>query len=272
MAIYPPILYFSKYNMQSSYLLNEPLSWLLYNTWDKSGGDTKTAMALLLQFGITPHPRTLASWKAQWKRATRRNLPIDQSVEWERFDLFNEHGIPPHLYKQLHATSEQIRMQADLGSRPVNPPSYRTLRWWSYMLEYYDDTIPEWNDKEAIAGLLEQRERIAENTGRRRDFEDIITWLNWKPWLNESQANQYISLVNNEAIPKLQTHGWGSYIIMTKEPNGTITAHAKDTLEINASDYYYLLPSQAFALVHQDKETSQSVMDTATGKARHLHK
>lgn len=230
--------------MQPSYLLNETLRWLLYNTWNKSGGDTKTGMALLLQFGITPHPRTLASWKAQWKRATRRDLPVDQPVQWERLDLFDEHGVPAHLYNQLHATSERIRIQKRLEARPVDPPSYRTLRWWSYMIEHYDDTIPKWIDKEAIASLLEQRERTAENSGKERDIEDIITWLNWKPWLNESQANQYVSLVNTEAIPKLQTHDWGFHTIMTEAPDGTITAHAKEALEIDGGDYYYLLPTQ----------------------------
>jgi len=248
-------MYFVESIMQSSYLLNETQKWLLYNEWDISGGSTKTAVALLNQFGINPHPRTLASWKAQWKQATRRDLPIDQSVRWERFDLLDEHGIPAHLYKRLHTTWEQVRMQATLATRPADLPSYRTLRWWAYMLEYYDDTIPEWIDKNAISGLLEERERIAENSGKERAIEDIVTWLNWKPWIDESQASQYLSLVNSGVIPKLQTHGWGLiHQTMTEAPDGTLTVQAKQLLDLDAGDYYYLLPTQAFALMQRNMD------------------
>jgi hypothetical protein len=88
-------------------------------------------------------------------------------------------------------------------------PSYRVLKWWAYMYDYYPDLGI--NDKIWISQQYFWRDALAyiENpdTGA-MDRDDIDQWLLHEPWIDVQKYEIYLHKIESEIIPPLDVDHW----------------------------------------------------------------
>ena len=155
--------------------------------------------------------RTLSDNKKRlrdWYRKATNDL--DQAADWADFISIAKHGIPHHHLGSLRRMWEETqRTCIEMGLMPL-APTYRTLKWWGYILEYYSDCVGHDADRVLIGDFYSTREFISEYFGTTMVREDLDMWLLYRPWMNPENMNTYKSLIDKKAIPSLNLEGYGS--------------------------------------------------------------
>ena len=174
---------------------------------------------------------------------------IDEPADWADFVTLARHGIPDQHLRKLHEMWQEIQKACiDSGAIAIEP-TYRNLKWWAFMLEYYSDTIEQIGDLQMIAEQYAVRELMAELDGADMDRKDLDMWLLYRPWENEQSMAKYLASIKAELIPELDLSkfDWGIEMAYAVGP-GQNAIKGFNLASLNAllaeSPKPYLLPSQ----------------------------
>ena len=155
------------------------------------------------------HPRTIANMKARLRpRYEAANASIDLPADFTDLPTLMKHGVYTQHLRVMHRQYEELRLQYEKDHRELPKVSYRTLRWESYVREYYD-YIENQRDIGYVTGIFMVRD-IAHDyleLGRNRDFSDIEAWLRHKPWLGGASEVEYKAAIEADVIPALDLRG-----------------------------------------------------------------
>ncbi len=194
--------------------------------------------------------RTLRYYKRRLRtRWDMVSSEIDEPVDWADFVTLARHGIPDQHLRKLHEMWQEIQKACiDSGAIAIEP-TYRNLKWWAFMLEYYSDTIEQIGDLQMIAEQYAVRELMAEFDGTGVDRKDLDMWLLYHPWTDEQGMAKYVSDIETEAIPglDLSKYGWGieiAYVANVDEYAFKGLYLASLNAFLAESPEPYLLPSQ----------------------------
>lgn len=250
--------------------LNETQQRELLLVFSQSRWKNQPAKELLhVHYGITLPSRTLADYKrrlkSQWDRSAERS-EADNTVDWADFAKLAEQGIPDRHLRDLHKLWQVIeKAYVALGVFAIKP-TYRSLRWAAYILEYYGDVISEDVDLQFVAEQYAARETISEWFGDEIERDDLDKWLLYRPWVDNQQEAAYLQNIHDGVVPSLiPKYGWCSAILLIDSPGsfGGIAIPYGNLITLNKviadSAKPYLLPSQ---IVKEDTEnTSRSSVE-----------
>jgi len=198
-----------KRGFQSS--LNDIQQKELFNLWIQNGWKNAPARETLKRlYGITLAPRTLAEYKKRLrKRWEESSNSLDRVVDWNDFALMQSHNIPSDLLLPLRRMSDSIELTYLSGDRTfLTPeymkPTYRNLKWWAYITQYYGDSITDYRDRQLIAEQYALREFRSEFAGSEFITEDLDKWLMIRPWESEERESFYLKCLSDGKITALQ--------------------------------------------------------------------
>jgi len=212
------------------------------NYWKNSVG----RQFLESRYRITLPTRTLTAYKTRLKTLwSKGSGALDEPAEWSDFT----NGVPErHLYN-LHGRWRDIqKICLDVGVTPIRP-TYRALKWWAYVSEYYGNNMSAASDRQIIGDQLMVRELISERTQTPFINEDIEMWLIHEPWRGQTNMRKYLNLVAEKKITPIDwgKDGWGLEIADSLERTDQ---YPKDyglsmlNWLLGTSPEPYLLPSQ----------------------------
>ena len=240
---------FGKKGFQSA--LNQCQQVGLLLCWNQNEWKNKPVKTFLeSRYRLLLPSRTLVAYKKRLK--VRLDMFFDDQdslVNWDDFTSFDKFGIPQSQLKQLFEMWISIRrICLEVGVEPITP-SYRELKWWSYMNEYYSDSISIQSDRQIIGDQYYVRDIFSKINNRAIYKEDIDLWLMYKPWISKSNMDMYVSkIVDGTVIPvDLNTYGWGIEISDESENTSTYpVGYGLSVLNwlLSTSPEPYLLPSQ----------------------------
>ena len=131
-------------------------------------------------------------WSDRGKIACLSNVPIEGNLRGELFKWWQ------HLQRTM-----QENLQDEIR------PSYRVLKWWAYMYDYYPEL--EINDKIWIAEQFFWRDAltaIEHPDTLEMDRDDIDQWLLHEPWDSVEKYEIYLSKIESGVIPPLDVDHW----------------------------------------------------------------
>ena len=216
------------------------------NYWKNSVG----RQFLESRYRITLPTRTLTAYKTRLKTLwSKGSGALDEPAEWSDFKALLTNGVPErHLYN-LHGRWRDIqKICLDVGVTPIRP-TYRALKWWAYVSEYYGNNMSAASDRQIIGDQLMVRELISERTQTPFINEDIEMWLIHEPWEGQTNMRKYLNLVAEKKITPIDwgKDGWGLEISDSLERTDQ---YPKDyglsmlNWLLGTSPEPYLLPSQ----------------------------
>ena len=216
------------------------------NYWKNSVG----RQFLESRYRITLPTRTLTAYKTRLKTLwSKGSGALDEPAEWSDFKALLTNGVPErHLYN-LHGRWRDIqKICLDVGVTPIRP-TYRALKWWAYVSEYYGNNMSAASDRQIIGDQLMVRELISESTQTPFINEDIEMWLIHEPWQGQTNMRKYLNLVAEKKITPIDwgKDGWGLEIADSLERTDQ---YPKDyglsmlNWLLGTSPEPYLLPSQ----------------------------
>ena len=116
------------------------------NNWKNSIGRE----FLESRYRVSLPPRTLTAYKSRFKNFWNGRSSIDDMADWSDFKGLIAHGVPERHLASLHAMWRNIqKICLDVGVIPINP-TYRSLKWWSYVAEYHGAGIKIHSDIQII--------------------------------------------------------------------------------------------------------------------------
>ena len=201
------------------------------------------------RYRISLPARTLTAYKGRFKKFWLKGSPVDIPAEWSDFRELISHGVPEGHLSSLHSMWRDIqRMCLDVGVIPINP-TYRSLKWWSYVSEYHGNSIHIPSDIQIVGDQYMVREMIADMGGKPFVKDDIDMWLMYEPWVSQENMRRYLTLIREQKITSIDwgNNGWGLEIADSVEradqyPEG----YGLSVLNwlLATSPEPYLLPSQ----------------------------
>ena len=225
----------------------------LYECWVQNNWKNKPARALLKNsFGIELPERTLGDYKKRLRE--RKENTADHPIDWSDFTSISINGIPSHLLYKLHYMAETIELlsleaNGTLLTSLNLKPTYRNVKWWAYLIQYYESTVKSVHDRQFISEQYATREFISESNGTKIDNEDLERWLLYKPWESSSNECIYLKAISTGKIPPLDysKFNYGSEGITIKKPYevNLLNSHMSIMNKfIELAPKPYLLPSQ----------------------------
>ena len=215
------------------------------NNWKNSIGRE----FLESRYRVSLPPRTLTAYKSRFKNFWNGRSSIDDMADWSDFKGLIAHGVPERHLASLHAMWRNIqKICLDVGVIPINP-TYRSLKWWSYVAEYHGAGIKIHSDIQIIGDQYMVREMAADMVGNFPVTDDIDMWLMYEPWVSQENMRRYLNLIGEQKITPIDwsTNGWGLEIADSVEradqyPKG----YGMSVLNwlLATSPEPYLLPSQ----------------------------
>ena len=136
-------------------------------------------------------------------------------VDWGNFEILNKFGIPQSQFKQLFQMNEFIqKMCMEVGVDPVSP-TYRSLKWWAYVNEYFSDSIVNPTDRQIIGDQFFVRDLFSIINNTQIFRTDLDMWLMYKPWISQANMNSYISKISEGLIIPVDfiNSGWGIEVV-----------------------------------------------------------
>ncbi|MCH2310007.1 MAG: hypothetical protein MK345_02970 [SAR202 cluster bacterium] len=221
------------------------LAWQQNNWKNSSGSDF-----LKTRYKITLPVRTLSAYKRRLRNYSDQILGSEHLVvDWGDFEMLNKYGIPQSQFKQLFEMNEFIqKMCMDVGVDPISP-TYRSLKWWAYVNEYFSDSIVNATDRQIIGDQFFVRDlfSIINKTDILRS--DLDMWLMYKPWISQSNMNSYISKISDGSIipVDIMNSGWGIEIADNSDGSRTYPkGYGLSVLNwlLSTSPEPFILPSQ----------------------------
>ncbi|MDP7628834.1 MAG: hypothetical protein QF530_13145 [SAR202 cluster bacterium] len=183
---------------------------MIHNAWKTSIGKAFVKD----EFGIEVSDKGFYNWKQEIKVLYKaRDLNPENPVDWNDFqslaDLSNIPIDATKLRTELFCVWERIQKHLLNKTPPVTNvpgPSYRRVKCWAYMFEYYSDTIPDIGDLLHIGDMYMTREMLSEWSQEKLDTETIDKWLLLKPWRDGESMEKYLRLIKDGSIPPLNEH------------------------------------------------------------------
>ena len=164
------------------------------------------------RYRITLPVRTLTAYKSRFKAFwDNRTGSADEPADWSDFTALLFNGVPERHLGSLHSMWRNIqKICLDVGVTPINP-TYRALKWWSYVSEYHGKSIVAPSDLQIVGDQYMVREVSAEMAGSVLHKEDIGMWLTYEPWRSQVDMRRYLSLVVERRIIPIDwvRNGWG---------------------------------------------------------------
>jgi hypothetical protein len=149
----------------------------------------------------------------------------------------------------LHGRWRDIqKICLDVDVTPIRP-TYRALKWWAYVSEYYGNSMPAPSDRQIIGDQFMVREFISERTQTAFINEDIEMWLIHEPWRGQGNMRKYLNLVTEKRITPINwdRDGWGLEIVDSFERTDQYPQNYGLSMLnwlLATSPEPYLLPSQ----------------------------
>ena len=183
----------------------------LFNCWIQNDWKNTPAKEMLKRlYGLELPKRTFAEYKRRLKKKWEETASsADRIVDWHDFNLLAAHNIPSHLLPPLRLMSDSIEMAYLAGDRTfITPeymkPSYRNLKWWAYLIQYYRTFIPDYSDRQLIAEQYALREFRSEFANAEFIREDLDIWLMYRPWETDERERYYLEAISQGKFPALQ--------------------------------------------------------------------
>jgi hypothetical protein len=160
----------------------------IFNDWKR-----KPAREFLEStYGIEIAERTLTGYRSRLKtRWDEISRDVDIPVDWSDFVTLEKNGVPSRHLKSLHGLWLEIQKACLSEGQTAIPPSYRDIKWWAFILEYYGDILESPFDRQLIAEEYAAREMLSEVLEKKFEREDLDMWLIYRPWESEGNMNQY---------------------------------------------------------------------------------
>ena len=257
-----------KRGFQSS--LNDIQQKELFNFWIQNDWENSPAREMLKRlYGIKLADRTLALYKKRLRKIWEESSnSLDRIVDWNDFALLHTHNIPSHLLSPLRRMADSIELTYLSGDRTfLTPeymkPTYRNLKWWAYITQYYGDFITDYSDRQLIAEQYALREFRSEFAGSEFITEDLDKWLMIRPWESEERETSYLKWISEGKFPTLQfsfeNYGYNQ-AFNTSEEIKKSAAMGLYVVNKWISEYPkpYLLPSQIRENYRETVEKSKS--------------
>ena len=176
------------------------------------------------QYGVEVNGRTLGRYKNDLKgRWDRRNSgkavidkPVmDKPVDWANFAALANSSVPNQHLRELRQVSETIERAVRVQSGSYIRPTYRTLRWRGYVIEYYGEAVKKPQDQTYVAALYSFREIAHEYFNVPMTRDDLDQWLGYQPWQGTENEAAYLYDINEGVINALDlgsgledVHSW----------------------------------------------------------------
>ena len=200
--------------------LDQQQSLELMVAWAGAGWKDSFARGFIREhFGKNVHQRTIANLKKRLRpRYEAANADIDLPADWTDLPTMMRHSIYTQHLRVMHHQHDALRLKAEkesdsgLFGNGLPHVSYRTLRWESYVREYYE-YIKDPRDIRYVAGLFEVRDIAHDYLETDRDVADIEAWLRHRPWLGGSSEVEYKAKIEADVIPALDLDGIGNAAI-----------------------------------------------------------
>ena len=124
-----------------------------------------------------------------------------EPVRWEDGRSFEERGISREIKKQLKRMHDEVNREVKKGSySPYDDFNYADLVHLQFVEEYYSDVIASTYDKLVIADELSFAWR--EKNG---DYQKLLDWLQFSPWVGQSQIDDYEAALKLENVSRAPT-------------------------------------------------------------------
>ena len=158
--------------------------------------------------------KTLYNWKKELKRKYDEIFEQDAltPVDWsdrEKIARLSNVPIEGNMRGELFKWWQHLQRTMQENLQDTIRPSYRALKWWAYMYDYYPELGI--NDKIWISDQFFWRDALAyiENpdTGY-MERDDIDQWLLHEPWVDVEKYEIYLSKIEAEIILPLDVHHW----------------------------------------------------------------
>ena len=181
--------------------------------WSQNRWKTSVGKKFLLdKFGIEVSDKGLYNWKIELKGLyDSRDEHNDQTVDWSDLQTLSDLShIPVHAkeFRQELYEMWEVIQEHFLNKEPpiidIIEPTYRRLKWWAYMYQYYSYTVPVWEDKLYIANIYVTAEMLSDWSRNEFLRESIDKWLLLKPWRSRQYMEKYVQLIKDEIIPPLE--------------------------------------------------------------------
>tara|TARA_B100000029_G_scaffold355544_1_gene348379 strand:+ start:202 stop:993 length:792 start_codon:yes stop_codon:yes gene_type:complete len=215
------------------------------NNWKNSVGRE----FLESRYRVSLPPRTLTAYKSRFKKFWANSKTIDRQADWSDFKKLISEGVPERHLASLHVMWRDIqRICLDIGVIPIKP-TYRALKWWSYVAEYHGDSLKTPSDIQIVGDQYMVREMISDVTGDAFTKDDIDMWLMYEPWADQEKLRRYLALIRDQKIISIDwpSNGWGLEIADSVERADQYPAgYGMSVLNwlLATSPEPYLLPSQ----------------------------
>ena len=207
---------------------------------------------LAQRYGIELKARTLGRYKRDFKALWERlDHSLDETAEWADFSTLAELGIPPGRLRQLHSMWRILeRAYLKGGLIPIHP-TYRSVRWWAFVIEYYGEVIYDIGDRIHVAEQYTAREMVRDLLDVNIGTDDLDKWLLYQPWEDRRKEADYLQDISSGVITPLDKNCVrGSFMPLR---DGASEAQQTSQPEINLEAVNrvladapkpYLLPSQ----------------------------
>jgi len=183
----------------------------LLNCWVQNDWKNAPAKEMLSsRHDIELPVRTLAEYKSRFrKRWDEISNSPDRTIEWNNFPALAAHNIPSHLLFELRSMADQIEIahlegQGTLMNGENVKPTYRSVKWWAYIIQYFGPYIPSVHDREIIAEQYATREFTAQFNNSDFVRDDLDKWLLYRPWETEQRENTYLQAISDGKFTALQ--------------------------------------------------------------------
>jgi len=233
--------------------LDESQQKALYEFWLRNDWKNQPARDMLKRsFGIELPDRTLGDYKRRLK--SRSPKDNDNPIDWADFAALARNSVPSHLLRELHDMDELIETlclteNGTVMMRIYLTPTYRSVKWWGYLIQYFGAHIKSVHDRQMIAELFSTREYISDYTSKPMKRRDIDSWLMYKPWLSPNNESLYLTTIAQGKIPPLDYSKFGYGLerlskTATFEHNLSASHMGALSKFLELAPKPYLLPSQ----------------------------
>jgi hypothetical protein len=157
------------------------------------------------QYGVELNPRTLGRYKKELKDTwDNSNTDADQPAVWENFAALAKQSVPTQHLGELRQMSEMMRHVVRAVISNFIEPTYRTLKWRGYVIEYHRETVKIPADQTYVAALYSFREIAHSYFGEPMKRNDLDEWLYYQPWEGGDKETDYLRDIDDRLIAPLQ--------------------------------------------------------------------
>ena len=146
--------------------------------------------------------RRIRSYINAWKKNAEPSQDIP--VDWLDIDALVDHGVRGHHIHKLGSIEAWTKRKFHEVDHLVEPTTIRNLKWQSYVMTMAP-SITEKLDIWVLGEMLSGRDRVSERTNDSSGMDDIVAYLQYKPFGSEHLANKYWGAVKEGMVPQIES-------------------------------------------------------------------